>query len=230
VRLRRPTGTEALAGLAGGLTLTAVVLEYLHVWRKGHAPLPADRHEVLEAGAEAARETAALAVAGYRKGSSRENALLNLLLSFAVTGAIARASTHIIRSHGKLGPFRNARMGDRHIHHFIPGIVMAFAAGGVSITSRNEDLDKWLAVPFGAGMALTLDEAALLIELEDVYWSKEGVLSVQVLLGTMAALGAVGIGLRVMRRGELELLADPVAGVLDGGDGDDDGDDDDAAA
>jgi hypothetical protein len=74
---------------------------------------------------------------------------------------------------------------------------------------RHEELDKWLAVPFGAGLALVLDEAALLLELEDVYWSREGIVSVQIALGTAALLATLGIGVRLVRRGEPLVLASP---------------------
>ena len=47
-----------------------------------------------------------------------------------------------------------------------------------------------------------LDEAALLLELEDVYWSAEGLLSVQISLAMAALMGAVTLGVRFIRRGE----------------------------
>ena len=58
-------------------------------------------------------------------------------------------------------------------------------------------------MPFGVGMGLTLDESALLLELEDVYWTREGLLSVQITLTVMAMLGALALGLRFLqaRRG-----------------------------
>jgi hypothetical protein len=204
--VKRPTRTELLGGTAIGITVAAIAQEYWTVWRRGRAPLPAETDHVLEAGAEAARETVEVAVTGYRLASPRENALLNLLTSYALAAGIVRLSTHAIRVRGSWGPFRNRRLGGRHIHHFIPGIVLAFVAGGVSVVSRDEELDKWLAIPFGVGTALTLDEAALLVELEDVYWSEEGILSVQVTTATMALLGSLALGLRVLHRGEEEVL------------------------
>ena len=51
-----------------------------------------------------------------------------------------------------------------------------------------------LAVPFGVGMGLTLDESALLLELDDVYWSREGLLSVQITLAVTALLASTGAG------------------------------------
>jgi hypothetical protein len=57
-------------------------------------------------------------------------------------------------------------------------------------------------------MGLTLDESALLLDLEDVYWRREGLLSVQITLTAIALLGALALGLRVLRRGE-ELVLEP---------------------
>jgi hypothetical protein len=51
-------------------------------------------------------------------------------------------------------------------------------------------------------MGLTMDEAALLLDLRDVYWTRQGLLSVQVSLGVTATLAATILGLRVLRRGE----------------------------
>jgi hypothetical protein len=199
--------TQALAALAAGLTAGAVALEFANVWRRGRAPLPAEAPDrVLESGLEAGRETVEVAVAGYRAATPRETALLNLLLSFALSGLVVRLSTHRIRATGRFGPFHDAHVGDRHIHHFIPGIALAFLAGGISIVVRDEQWDPYLAVPFGVGAALTLDEAALLVELEDVYWSEEGVLSVQVSLGAASMLGAALVGRRLLRRVERQTL------------------------
>ncbi len=176
------------------------------MWRRGAAPLPTETDDVLGAAEVAARETAEVAVRGYQAGSTRENATLNMLGSFMLTFAIARLSTLRIRRHGRFGPLRNMRVGRRHIHHFVPGIVLAFLSGAASIVSRNQKLDPWLALPFGAGVALTLDESALLLELDDVYWSERGIVSVQISLGALALVSSVTLVLRALRRGEQEVL------------------------
>ena len=109
-----------------------------------------------------------------RAGSRLENALLNLLVAFSLTFGIVRASTHVIRRRGRFGPFRNLIVGTSHVHHFVPGIAIAFLAGGTAILVRDEWLDPLLAIPFGTGVAMTLDESALLLKLDDVYWTEEG--------------------------------------------------------
>jgi hypothetical protein len=210
--LRIDRKTWAIGVVAMGSTGALVVGELARVWRRGRAPLPTETDDVISAAEEAARETVEVAVIGYKAGSTRENALLNLLGSFTLTFGIARASTHMIRRRGTFGPFRDYRLGHRHIHHFVPGIALAFLAGGASIVSRDEDLDPWLALPFGVGMALTLDESALLLELDDVYWTESGIVSVQITLGALALLSSVALALRVFRRGEREVLEEDTSG------------------
>jgi hypothetical protein len=200
--------TQALAATAAVTTFAVVAAEIAHVWRRGDAPMPAETDDVVRAAEIAIGQTVLVARAGYRGGSRRENALLNLLLAFTGTFVFVRASTAVIRVRGPLGPLRNVVAGDDHIHHFVPGIVIAFVAGAISIISRDERLDPVLALPFGAGVALTLDESALLLKLDDVYWTEEGILSVQITFATIAILSALTLVLRVLHRGEHEVLED----------------------
>jgi hypothetical protein len=212
LRRRRPRapgrGTLALGTFATVTFAAVIVVEVGRVWRRGRAPLPQETDDLLLAAEEAVVETAEVARVGYRGGSTRENSTFNLLTAFASTFLTVRTITYLLRARPRVGPFRNVRVGRRHIHHFVPGIVLAFAAGAVGIVSRDERLEPILAVPFGIGMGLTLDESALLLELEDVYWSEEGLLSVQVTLAVMAMLGALALGVRVLRRGE-QLVLEP---------------------
>ncbi len=204
--LRPGPPTIVLAVLAVGATAAATVVEFGRVWRRGSAPLPADTDDPLRAAAEAAVETAEVAREGYRGGSRRENAVFNMLGSFVLTFLVARSIAWTLRARPTFGPFRNLQVGRRHIHHFVPGIVLAFGAGGVGIVSRNQGLEPWLAVPFGAGAGLTLDESALLLELDDVYWSEEGILSVQITLAVTALLASLALAARFLRRGEQTVL------------------------
>jgi hypothetical protein len=204
--LRVSRRTWALGATAFATTGVLLAGELARVWHRGSAPAPLEADDLLEAAEEAARETVEVAVAGYRTGSTRENALLNLLVSFTLTFAGTRLSTLVIRRRGRLGPIRNYRLGDRHVHHFIPGIVLAFLAGGVAIVARDPEIDPLLALPFGIGAALTLDESALLLELDDVYWTERGVISLQVTFGTLALISSVALALRVLRRGERKVL------------------------
>ncbi|HEY6638837.1 MAG TPA: hypothetical protein VIZ61_14260 [Solirubrobacterales bacterium] len=155
---------------------------------------------LVDAAGYATRDTFTVARRGIRATPHHEAVLFNLLQGFLGAFAIARLSTWGIR-HG-WWPFREVEVSGRHIHHFIPGILIAFASGIGAITTRNEGAEAALAIPFGVGMGLTMDEAALLLDLDDVYWTKQGLLSVQVSLGVTATLAATILGLRMLRRGE----------------------------
>jgi hypothetical protein len=199
-------GTLLLGIVATAAVVAVVVGEVGRVWRRGSAPLPQETDDLLLAAEEAVAETAQVARAGYRDVSTRENSMFNLLTSFAATFIAVRSVTYGLRSRRRVGPFRSMRFGRRHIHHFVPGIAIAFASGAGAIVTRDMELEPLLAVPFGVGMGLTLDESALLLELEDVYWSREGLLSVQITLAVMAMLGALALALRFLRRGEQVVL------------------------
>ena len=196
----------ALGAVAAAALAAVVAGEVGRVWRRGSAPLPSEAPNLLLAAEEAVAETAQVARVGYAEVSTRENATFNLLSSFVGTFIAARGITYLLRNQPRVGPFRNVRVGRRHIHHFVPGIVIAFAAGAAAILTRDEDLDPKLAVPFGVGMGLTLDESALLLELDDVYWTREGLLSVQITLAVTALLASLALGLRFLRRGEQAVL------------------------
>jgi hypothetical protein len=203
--------TIALGVAAYAVTAAALLAEFGRVWRKGSAPLPRESDSVIDAFAEAAGETMSVAVVGFRETPRRENALFNLLGSFSLSFSLARAITYMLRRRRRFGPFHNLHIGQRHIHHFIPGILLAFGSGAAAILTDNEEIEPRLALAFGTGMGLTLDESALLLELDDVYWSREGVLSVQITLAAMALISASVLGLRFLRRGEQVVLDGPPA-------------------
>jgi hypothetical protein len=198
--------TAVIGGAAAVTAAGAFVVEFGRVWRRGSAPMPAEADSVAAAAVEAGVETTAVAVAGYQAAPTQENALFNLFASFVISLLASRGIAFALRDRHRFGPFRNVRVGRRHIHHFVPGIALAFISGAVAIVTRNEDLEPRLALVFGTGMGLTIDEAALLLELDDVYWTEEGLLSAQIGFGLAGLLGALEIGLRFLRRGEESVL------------------------
>ena len=198
--------TIGIGLVAAGTVFGLIGAEVGRVWRRGSAPLPTETENVLQAAEVAVEETVMAARAGYQEAPEAANALFNLLTSFVLAFAAARGVTYLLRARGSYGPFRNMRVADRHIHHFVPGIALAFVAGAVAICTRDPDIEPKLALVFGTGMGLTLDESALLLELEDVYWSEEGLLSVQITLAVAALMGAVGLGVRFLRGGERLVL------------------------
>jgi hypothetical protein len=208
--------TRALAVVALATTSAVGAGEVARVWRRGSAPSPIVADAVLPAAAEAVTETVHVAVTGYREGTERENAVLNLLGSFTVTFAMARLSTHVIRRRGRFGPFRDVRYGEHHVHHFVPGIALAFLTGGAGLVMRDKRVGRWLALPFGTGVALTLDESALLLKLDDVYWTEEGIVSVQITFAALAMLSALALVLRTLRRGERTVLPESEPWVRQG--------------
>jgi hypothetical protein len=195
-----------IGSAAGATAIGVFTVELGRVWRRGSAPLPADADDVVEAAIEAAVETTDVAVAGYQAAPAQENALFNLFASFVISLLGSRVIALGLRDNGRFGPFTNVRVGRRHIHHFVPGIVLAFLSGAVAIVTRNEDIEPRLALLFGTGLGLTIDEATLLLQLEDVYWTEEGLLSFQIGAGLAALGGALAIGLRFLRRGEAQVL------------------------
>jgi hypothetical protein len=201
--------TQAMGAVALGGVVGAGAVELARVWRRGSAPLPTETDDLLEAASTATLETIAVVREGYRATSNRENAVFNLLVSFTATFGITRGTTALIRSGKGYGVFRDLVIADRRVHHFVPGILLALTAGGTSISVRRKSVDRWLALPFGAGAALILDEAALLLELDDVYWSEKGVLSLQVSFGAISLLAAVALAVRLLRRGETSVGITP---------------------
>jgi hypothetical protein len=210
--------TVGLAMLALGTAGSVLVGEAVRLARRRSAG-QAEPETVLdtaelaiETAGGATRDTFAVAIEGYEAAPRRETVLFNLLSGFVLSFALVRVSTFGIRS--GWWPFGNVRVGGRHVHHFVPGILLAFGSGAAALVTANERIETTLAFPFGAGIGLTFDEAALLLDLRDVYWTREGLLSVQVSLGLSALLGGTIIALRMLRRGEerVDLATHPEAG------------------
>jgi hypothetical protein len=105
----------------------------------------------------------------------------------------------VIHNHG---PFGWVMVGGRHIHHLVWGILILLFVGygwlldlGRSHSPMSIFFSRLMAVSYGAGAALTLDEFALWLNLEpDAYWSSSGRLSIDavILFGSILAVGAWG--------------------------------------
>ena len=114
---------------------------------------------------KAAADTVNVAVEGYMATPRPEKLLLHILNGFLLTFASVRLVTWAIREGH--GPFRNVSVSGRHIHHFVPGILVAFMSGIGGLMSENDEVEDFFAFTLGSGMGLTFDEAALLLDLED---------------------------------------------------------------
>jgi hypothetical protein len=193
--------TVGLAVFAAGSAGTLISGELLRMARRRRDSRAAETPETIaEAAGYATRDTLAVARRGIIATPHHETVLFNILQGFLGAFAFARLATWGIRQ--SWWPSGDIHVSGRHIHHFVPGIVLAFGSGVAALTIRDEGVESALAFPFGAGMGLTMDEAALLLDLQDVYWTRQGLLSVQVSLGVTATLAATILGLRMLRRGE----------------------------
>ncbi|MFJ7154683.1 hypothetical protein ACIQUQ_07065 [Streptomyces sp. NPDC101118] len=118
--------------------------------------------------------------------------MLLALVSFVMSFLVTRTITRMIRA-GK-GPFRNVTPGGMHVHHVVPGVVLVIIGGFGAIGSAHHSFGALLsAVLFGLGAGLVLDEFALILHLDDVYWSEQGRKSVEIVVLT-AALVALVLG------------------------------------
>ncbi len=109
-------------------------------------------------------------------------------LAFIVTFLLLRGLTLGIRHH--VLPFGNVvTRNGLHVHHFVWGILILLLVGFLGITLQLPKLLPWLAIAFGIGAALVLDEFALWLNLRDVYWEKEGGDSVHLVILVAALLG-----------------------------------------
>jgi hypothetical protein len=129
-------------------------------------------------------------------GDYREERRLLSAVSFFATFASVRAITHAIRA--GVGPFRNITPGGRHIHHMTFGILGLLLVGYLWMleigTTDDRRASRLTSTSYGAGAALTLDEFALWLNLQDVYWAKQGRESIDavVLFGSLLSIGLIG--------------------------------------
>jgi hypothetical protein len=122
---------------------------------------------------------------------SREPTAL-LLAAFLVTFVLTRAYTRIARVRG----WGSASTNGVHIHHMVVGIVFILLSGLIEVATRPTGLGRdAIAVFFGVGAALTLDEFALWLYLRDVYWSEEGHRSVDASVMGVLLAGLLLVGL-----------------------------------
>ena len=131
-------------------------------------------------------------------GPGQRSALVSWL-AFTGTFAGLRALTYSIRA-GR-GPFRNISVGGAHLHHYMWGIGLLSGVGLVAVHGdERHRRHPAVAVSYGSGLALIADEFALLLDLKDVYWAKQGRISVDIGIGGISLTGAYFAALPVLRR------------------------------
>jgi hypothetical protein len=133
---------------------------------------------------------------------ARQRAALLSWLAFTVTFGAVRGITYSIKE-GK-GPFGNLGVGGEHLHHYMWGIGLLAGVGGVAV--HGEDRRRRhpvVTISYGVGLALIVDEFALLLDLKDVYWAKQGRISVDLGIGGSSLAGTYFAAqplLRTLRR------------------------------
>ena len=121
--------------------------------------------------------------------------LFFLFLGFILTFLFIRFSVRMIRAGVSWWP-GNISSGDVHVHHVVFGMVAMFVAGLLAFAPAGWESPWWeiLGALFGIGAALVLDEFALILHLEDVYWSEQGRKSVDAVVLAAAVIGLLALG------------------------------------
>jgi hypothetical protein len=120
-------------------------------------------------------------------------------VAFTGTFALVRAITYSIKD-GR-GPLRDVTVGGIHLHHYLWGILTLTVVGGVAIRGEDPQVTHpVLATAYGAGLALVVDEFALLLDLKDVYWAKQGRASVDLAILVISTGGSIFVAEPVLGR------------------------------
>jgi hypothetical protein len=120
-----------------------------------------------------------------------------MLLAFLVTWLFIRTSARLIRMQVKWWPGNVETSSGLHIHHLVWGIVLMMISGFVAFaTNLGSPWWELTAILFGVGVGLTLDEYALWLHLEDVYWAEEGRSSIDAVVIAFLFASLVVVGAR----------------------------------
>ncbi|MDQ3893782.1 MAG: hypothetical protein M3292_03820 [Actinomycetota bacterium] len=118
--------------------------------------------------------------------------LILLLLSFLITFALTRLYTRLARLYG----WGSGSVHGVHLHHMVIGIILALVSGTIVIAvTPGSPAIELLAIGFGAGAALTLDEFALWLYFKDVYWSEQGRSSIDATIMAVMFAGLLLVGI-----------------------------------
>ena len=120
-----------------------------------------------------------------------------ILIAFVCSFGFIRFSAHMIRAQVSWWPGNVETKSGTHIHHMFWGILLLITMGYIGIaTSIPDPWFELVALAFGIGMGLTMDEFALWLNLEDVYWQKKGRQSIDAVVVTVSLLVIALLGLR----------------------------------
>jgi hypothetical protein len=117
-----------------------------------------------------------------------------VLAAFVVSFLLIRTSARMTRS-VSWWPGGIETESGLHLHHLVWGICMMMLAGFLAFAVPLEP--PWwhlTAIVFGVGAGFTMDEFALWVHLDDVYWSQEGRASFDAVVVALAFAGLVVVG------------------------------------
>jgi hypothetical protein len=120
-----------------------------------------------------------------------------ILIAFVCSFSFIRTSAHMIRAQVSWWPGNVETKSGTHIHHLVWGILLLLSMGYVGIaTDLGSPWLELVAIAFGIGMGLTLDEFALWLNLEDVYWQSKGRQSIDAVIVATSLLLIALLGLQ----------------------------------
>jgi len=119
-----------------------------------------------------------------------------VLVGFLGSFAFIRMSTRMIRAEVSWWPGNIESEGGLHVHHLVFGIITMMVAGTIGFAAfGHSPLTEICAFFFGVGTGLTIDEFALWVYLEDVYWAEQGRSSIDATVIAAALIGMIVIGI-----------------------------------
>jgi hypothetical protein len=119
-----------------------------------------------------------------------------ILLAFVCSFGFIRTSAHMIHAQVSWWPGNVETKSGTHVHHLVWGILLLLSMGYLGIsTDLPSPWFEFVAIAFGIGMGLTMDEFALWLNLQDVYWTDKGRQSIDAVVITTGLLVIALIGL-----------------------------------
>ncbi len=138
-------------------------------------------------------EAAVQITLGTTAGDVRRGPVVAMFLALLCTFLVTRFITRRIRSGTK--SLKNWEIGGVHVHHQVFGVIAVLVAGSLEFAYQpGQPWASVLGALFGAGASLTLDEFALWLYLDDVYWSPEGRKSIDAVFVAIAITALMVLG------------------------------------
>lgn len=134
---------------------------------------------------------------------------------FVLAFLFIRFSVRAIRAQARWW-FGNVRPGGIHVHHVVPGVLLMLfgGVGGLSIQSEQVAWLSGMAAVFGIGSALVLDEFAVILHLDDVYWKEAGRTSIDAVFAAVALTGLILLRVSPVGISDLHTVRELYPGVV----------------